>query len=95
MNERIRAVNALARARDQDALPALMKLVDDPSFLSRPPEEMKAFLAAISAIGGSQTIHFFEKQSERPTGIFRIRAGSEVREQAKDLLRKLAQGGAP
>ena len=94
--ERIRAVDALGKAKDAEALPVLVKLVDDPSFLSRPPEEMKAFLGAISEIGGPQMITFFEKQSERSSGIFKIRAGNEVREQAKTLLQQLLdKGGAP
>ncbi len=93
--ERIRAVDALGKAKDAEALPVLVKLVDDPSFLSRPPEEMKAFLGAISEIGGPQMITFFEKQSERSSGIFKIRAGNEIREQAKTLLQQLIdKGGA-
>jgi hypothetical protein len=91
--ERIRAVDALAKAKDREALEALVKLVQDPSFLTRTHEEMRAFMHAIGEIGGKTMIQFFEQQSARTTGIFRLRAGSELRDQAKDVLKKLGEEG--
>jgi hypothetical protein len=90
--ERIRAAGTLARARDREALETLLKLIEDPSFLSREFEEMDAFIAAVVAIGGERTKHFLEQQSSRTTGVFKMRAGSHVRDMAKKALDDLAKG---
>jgi hypothetical protein len=94
VTERIRAVDALARAKDREALDPIVKLIDDPSFLNRTPEEMKSFLNAVKEIGGAEMIRFFQRQSERSSGIFRIRAGSEVRDQAREMLKRLVERDA-
>lgn len=89
---RIAAVNALARAKDHPTLDLLVKLVQDPSFLNRTSEEMQAFLNAISEIGGKEMIDFFEEQAGRSSGLFKIRAGNEVRGTARHLRDRLVEG---
>ena len=85
--------DALARAKDHPTLDLLVKLVQDPSFLNRSSEEMQAFLNAISEIGGPAMIAFFEEQAGRSSGLFKIRAGTEVRGTAKHLRDRLLQEG--
>jgi HEAT repeat protein len=92
VNERIRAIENIANARDKDALTELKRLVDDGSFLSRSPEEMHAFLKAIALIGGSQARDFIDKQANRTTGVFRRRAGEEIRASAQHILKNLPRG---
>lgn len=87
--DRITVVNLLAQAKDQPALPTLMKVVQDPSFFNRTPEEMDAFLKAIAAIGGQETLAFFEQQAARSSGLFRMRAGTELRGKAKSISERL------
>jgi hypothetical protein len=90
--ERIRAAGTLTRAQDHGALETLLKLIEDPSFLSREFEEMDAFIAAVVAIGGERTKHFLEQQSSRTTGVFKMRAGTHLRDAAKKALDDLAKG---
>lgn len=87
---RIQAVNALARAKDRPTLELLVKLVQDPSFLDRTSEEMQAFMNAISEIGGQAMLTFFEEQAARSSGLFKLRAGNEVRGTARHLRARLA-----
>ena len=84
--ERIRAAENIARSGDFMALEALKKIVDEASFLDRTPEEKRAILAAVVAIGGASSTDFLRRQTERATGLFRRRAGAEVREAAEKLL---------
>ena len=87
--ERIRAAETLAKAQDAEAIPALMRLIEDEAFLARTPEEKKAFLAALTALGGFSVSEFLHQQTNRQTSIFRRRAGEEVRDEAERALRKL------
>jgi hypothetical protein len=93
VQDRITVVNLLAKAKDQLALPSLIKVVQDPSFLDRTPEEMDAFLAAIAAIGGPETIKFFEEQAGRSSGLFRLRAGNDLRGKARGISERLRREG--
>jgi hypothetical protein len=102
--ERVRAAETIAKSGDKNAYETLKKLIDEPAFLARSAEEKRAFLAAVVAIGGTQAKDFLRRQTERPTGVFRRRAGAEVREEAEKLLRNLTTpvqrpappaGGAP
>lgn len=92
VQERVRAANTLARSRDPEALQPLKQLIDDPSFVGRTPEEKRAFMAAVAAIAGAGATEFLRKQSRRQTGIFRARAGNEIREAALDVLKVLGAG---
>jgi hypothetical protein len=87
--ERVRAAEQLAKAKDPDTLAPLKKLIADSSFVGRTIEEKRAFLAAVAAIAGSGARKFIEEQSSRKTGIFRVQAGQELREEAQKVLRYL------
>ena len=91
----MRAAETIAKSGDKNAYETLKKLIDEPAFLARSAEEKRAFLAAVAAIGGTGAKDFLRKQTERPTGVFRRRAGAEVREEAEKLLRNLTATPAP
>lgn len=96
--ERLRAAATLAKARDPEALEPLERLIEDPSFVGRTAEEKRALLAAVAAIGGARATGFLRRQAARKTGLFRARAGREIREAAQDALEVLEEvlshGGA-
>ncbi|MEZ0230989.1 MAG: HEAT repeat domain-containing protein, partial [Planctomycetota bacterium] len=89
VGERVRAAEAIGRSKDYAALDPLKKLVDDPKFLDRTAEEKRAILGAIAAIGGTDSAGFLMRQTDRQTGLFRRRAGAEVRDAAAKLLEGL------
>jgi tetratricopeptide (TPR) repeat protein len=50
--ERVRAAETLGRAKDMEALPALVRLVEDEAFERRSSPEQRAFMGALSELGG-------------------------------------------
>jgi HEAT repeat protein len=95
--ERVRAADTLAKAKDTQALEPLIRFVDEASFVSRTPEERKAFLNALVAIGGRPAAECLKRLTERKASLFNRGAIETLRAEATRALadlRKLAASSA-
>ncbi len=87
--ERVRAADTLAKARDTQALEPLIRLVDEAGFASRTPEERRAFLGALVAIGGREAAGCLTRQTQRKASLFNRGATEQLRVEASRALEEL------